>query len=143
MISSTDLEVYLNRYGWSFQKESEDIFITGFVSESSEENFLLSIQLLPPWLRFSIPFYLPPPTEENWGNLARLLLQLNYNSRQVYFGISDDEGISLITDVYVESGLDYEAFEMAIDLITYVAESSFLPLMSSLNSTNTLIIRET
>lgn len=136
MTSSTELESYLNQYGWSFEKQDENILVTGFISENSEEKFLLIIELLSPWLRFRIPFYLPTPIQPNWDHIAKELLKVNYNSRQVYFGISDDEGIVLITDVFIGLNLSYEAFEVAIDLITYVAETSFLPLMNLLDSEN-------
>ena len=136
MASLTELENYLNQYGWSFERQGENALITGFISESSEEKFLLIIELLPPWLRFRIPFYLPTPIQSNWDYIAKELLKLNYNSRQVYFGISDDEGIVLIIDVFMELDFSYDTFEVAVDLITYVAETSFLPLMSFLDSVN-------
>ena len=134
MTSLTELESYLNQYGWSFEKQDENILVTGFVSESSDEKFLLIIELLSLWLRFRIPFYLPTPIQSDWDYITRELLKVNYSSRQVYFGISDDEGIVLITDIFIGLNLSYEAFEVAIDLITYVAETSFLPLMSLLDS---------
>jgi len=136
MTSFAELENYLDRYGWNFEKQEENTLITGFISESSKEKFLLIIELLPPWLRFRIPFYLPTPIQSNWDHIAKELLKLNYNSRQVYFGISDDEGIVLITDTFMGLDLTYDAFEVAVDLITYVAETSFLPLMSFLDSAN-------
>jgi len=134
MTSLNELESYLNQYGWSFEKQDENILVTGFVSESSDEKFLLIIELLSPWLRFRIPFYLPTPIQSKWDYIAKELLKVNYNSRQVYFGISDDEGIVLMTDIFIGLKLSYEAFEVAIDLITYVAETSFLPLMNFLDS---------
>jgi len=133
MISITYLENYLNTYGWSFEKQEDNIILTGFLSESSNEKFLLVIQLSPPWLRFSIPFYLPLSNSSDWNDLAKQLLKINYLSRQVYFGISEEEGIVLSTDIFVEYGLTYEIFETAVDSLTYVAESSFLPLINFMN----------
>jgi hypothetical protein len=59
-----------------------------------------------------------------WPEFARLLLKLKHQSRLVRFAIDDRDHLTLCLDLHAESGLDYAQFEVALDALTYSAETA-------------------
>ena len=128
------IEGYLKKYGWEFHQSEDDVILTDFMSEDIEAVFLVVIQLASPWLRLSIPAYLPLQTDKPCLDLCQQILKMNYLSRQVYFALGNSNEFILCTDLYVGSGLVYETFEIALDSLTYVAETAYTPLMNLIHS---------
>jgi len=126
------IETYLQQYDWEFERAENNVLVTGFATE--ETRFLVVIQMAIPWLRLSVPAYLPLPTGAVWPDFARLLLKLNHQSRLVRFAMDDSEHLTLCLDLYTESGLDYAQFEVALDALTYVAETAYPYLLTMGNS---------
>ncbi len=115
------IESYLKQYNWDFERTEADTIITGFVAD--EAHFLVVIQLVAPWLRLSVPAYLPLPANESWPEVAKLLFKLNHQSRMIRFGMDDHDQLTLSVDLYTEEGLEYFQFEIALDALTYIAET--------------------
>ncbi len=120
---------YLGKYGWEYREVNTDILITDFLNEGIEKNFPLFIRFSPPWIRINIPTFLDIKDESKLTELALHLLRLNYLTRKAFFALTEKDDLTLCMDLFVGNGLDYEHFEAALDIITYVAESSYPPLM--------------
>jgi hypothetical protein len=125
------VETYLKQYGWEFEQTEDDVIITDFAA--GEAHFLVAIQLAAPWLRLCIPAYLPTPADDRWPEVAKLLFRLNHQSRMVRFAADDHDQLTLCADLYTEGDLDYAQFEIALDALTYVAETAHPHLLEAIH----------
>ena len=121
------IEGFLQNYGWSYEIHEDNSLLTGFVSDNI--SFLIKIQVSFPWLRLQIPAFLPIPdvSEDLRLQLYSKLLQINDEIRMVRFAIDKHSHISLMIDLFVgeESGVGFSDFEVALDMLSYAADTTF------------------
>jgi hypothetical protein len=110
------LENYITRYGWNFERYDE-VIVAGL--ETDTGNLLVAFQLSAPWLRLSVPAY--APGREQTGEFYANLLRLNDRSRLVRFALGEDGHVALCVDLFTQPALEYAQFELALDVLSYVA----------------------
>ncbi|MBK8024167.1 MAG: YbjN domain-containing protein [Chloroflexi bacterium] len=110
---------WLARYGWQAQTASEEAITLTFVGDDPEIGFPVFMLLEEDWLRINIPLLIPavPPA-------ALLALRLNDQSRLARLAVDNDEMIAATVDLDVAAELTYETFELALDAVTYLAETA-------------------
>jgi hypothetical protein len=124
MVTIERLLELVEAYGWRPTSVEENFITVTFMTEDQAAAFLILIQPEGNWVRLSIPVYLPQATEHDWPALSELALQLNYESHLARFVLAPDRTLQPVADIYAETDLDYEAFEVALDTLCYLAETS-------------------
>ncbi len=119
------IQTFLTRYGWSYEKTESGSLATSFVSANADIGFLIVITVDPPWLRFTIPVYMALPLMDNRAVVAERLLKLNARTRLVRFALHETDQIILCSDLPCMPELAYEQFEVALDTLCYIAETSY------------------
>jgi hypothetical protein len=119
---------FLEQYEWSFERVDETILTAPF--ESADLPFLMVFQLIPPWLRLSVPAYVPLPHDESPSDLLLRALRLNQQTRLVRLAIDERGDLVLCIDLYTERGLTFSEFETALETLYYTAGALY-PLLTS------------
>lgn len=118
-MDSATLELYLTRYGWTFERYDEAL-VSGVSTAAG--NILIAFQLGAPWLRLSAPAY--APGHDRPASFYAQLLRLNDRARLVRFALDENDQVFPCVDLYVEPAPSFEQFALALDILTYVAETS-------------------
>lgn len=118
-MDSSTLENYISRYGWTYERYDE-VVVSGL--ETVNGNCLIAFQLSPPWLRLSVPVY--APGKDGPAEFYADLLRLNHGSRMARFALDDDGHVTICIDLHTDPELNYAQFELALDVLGYIAESS-------------------
>ena len=133
-MNNRNLQKYLERYGWEYQTLQEETLVTHFDTEN-DERFLITFQAEKPWLRISIPSFLTLP-ENVTSDFLTKLLTLNADSRMVKFAIQNDIIVAMVELYYIET-VSYKQFEVALDSLSYIAETAFQYLFQELGPDST------
>lgn len=113
------LENYITRYGWIYKRYDEAL-VAAVGSDAGD--FPVAFQLSPPWLRLSAPIL--APGRDRTIEYYTKLLELNERARLVRFAISETGSIMLCVDLYTNPPPTFEQFQLALDVLTYYAETS-------------------
>ena len=124
-MDSATLEHYLTRYGWTFERYDETVVA---VVDTAAGDLLIAFQLSPPWLRLSAPAYVPG--RDRPAAFYAQLLRLNDRARLVRFALDETDQVFPCVDLYLEPPLTFEQFALALDVLTYVAETALPHLIS-------------
>jgi hypothetical protein len=118
-VDDLTLENYITRYGWVYKRYDEALVAA---VRSDAGDFPVAFQLTPPWLRLSAPILAPGRDRsiEYYTNL----LELNERARLVRFAISEAGSVMLCLDLYSDPPPTFEQFRLALDVLTYYAETS-------------------
>ncbi len=118
-MDSATLELYLTRYGWTFERYDETL-VAGVGTAAGD--LLIAFQLSPPWLRLSAPAY--APGHDRPAAFYAELLRLNDRARLVRFALDENDQVFPCVDLYLQPPPTYEQFALALDVLTYVAETA-------------------
>src|SRR5262245_34624281 len=124
MVTIERLQELVQAYGWRPTSVERNFLTVTFLTEDEVAAFLILIQPEGNWVRLSIPVYLPQATENEWSALAELALELNNAFHLAHFVLAPDRTLQPVADVYAENDLSYDAFEVALDTLCYLAESA-------------------
>ena len=111
------------RYGWTYQELDQNALVTRFQGKSHA--FILGARLLNGWLTITIPDYLPPVPAEREAVVDHFLLRANSQLRLARFAREPNNRVTLIADVASHDKLSYEAFAMALDVLSYYADDAY------------------
>lgn len=125
MQTGEDLAAFLERYGWEYEQSGEGLIVTGFRGETGV--FRLFIQEAEAWVIVAIAPFVPRPEPECLARLYTVLLRLNYEMNLVKIGLDTDDDVVLMLEIPAEA-LRYEDVARALDVITFSADSLYLPL---------------
>lgn len=126
------LESYLADYGWSFRREGEGSWRTGFRGE--DQCFPLHILLSDSWVTFSVqPFLSISVDWDSWPEISRLLLELNSTSTMVKLSVDGSGQMELSLDAF-SLNFNYDAFCLAMGLLGFYADSFYDEILTRLDS---------
>lgn len=118
-MDATTLKNYITRYGWSYE-QYDQVVVAGL--ETAAGNLLIAFQLSPPWLRLSVPMLAPGNGRS--ADFYTQLLQLNERTRMARFGLSESGDVMACIDLYTQPELPFSQFELALDVLAYVADNA-------------------
>lgn len=124
-----DLLAQLEQYGWSADQVDDRVLAAGLLV--GENSFLVLFQLDEPWLRIVLPALVPGTQADRLPVLMQLALELNHSARLARFAIDDRGQLVLCLDLNIEHGLAYQDLELALDVLTYLADATYERLMSA------------
>src|SRR5690606_7967438 len=122
-VSERLIESFLKQYGWSFHGTGQGRWVTGWQGE--QQSFPLVIELTDTWLSLTVaPLMKLGVDWNNWPEVMRFLLELNYDCKFVKVGIDEFGDISLSMQIFV-GGLNYDQFSDALGVVGHYAEKFF------------------
>jgi hypothetical protein len=124
MITMDLLVNHLNTFGWQPDRVEDGILLFTFLTEDEEVAFPVTMQIEDNWVRMTVPVFLPQVPEATWPEVARLALLFSNQTRLARYVLLDNGSLAVCTDVYAEDELPYEQFEVALDTLCFLAEST-------------------
>jgi hypothetical protein len=122
-ITPETLEGYFEQYGWSYTREGENDFRTGFRGDVAA--FRIAVRLAGNWVYFSIsPFVIAPQDPECERKLYKRLLRLNHEINLAKFTVDRDGDVILTVELPSEN-LDYGEFSDALGALAYYADDNY------------------
>lgn len=115
-----ELEEYMKRYGWTFERVEADALISGFLDESGAV-YPLVVSLHSDLVSLQVAFRLSDPNFMHDAETFRTMLRLNYIWPLAKIGIDDAGGVVVAEDLPQE-GLNYRAFALALDILAETAQ---------------------
>jgi hypothetical protein len=126
------LESFLSAYGWSYRREGDGAWRTGFRGE--DQSFPLSILLSESWVTFSVqPFLSIPVDWESWPEISRMLLELNSKSTMVKLSLNPSGQMELSLEAFAIN-FEYDVFCLAMGLLGFYADSFYDEILTRLDS---------
>ncbi len=124
-VTTETIEAYFEQYGWSYDRPSENRFLTGFKSDVTD-SFAIYVTLTPNWVYFVIaPFVDAPQTPACARKLYKHLLRLCQEINMAKFSIDSDGDVTLTVEL-PESSLNYSEFSDALSALSYYADEHYL-----------------
>ena len=112
------------RYGWIYEtQEDKQTLLTGFRGQNA--HFKIVVFLKEGWLSLSVLDYLPQIPTEKRDQVYQYILEMNSKITFVRIALVDDGRVSFVVDLPAESRLDYNLFAMALDLLSYYADTAY------------------
>ncbi len=124
IISITDLERYLESYGWKFGKQNDNELLIRFVGENTNTEFHLIISLSDNWVALTVWPYLFqfPPERELDG--VKEVCKTNFDLKLARLAMKSTGEITLCIDLPA-TGLTESMFHIALDVISYYADNLY------------------
>lgn len=118
--SAEQVEGFLRRYGWMFDRVSNSQWITGWQGRYC--TFSLSIGLSTTMVCFKVePLFHTTMDWDSRADLLKYLCEINAHTPMVKLVIEEDGDISLVLQLWSRH-LRYKDFEHALGLIGYYAD---------------------
>jgi hypothetical protein len=117
--TAQQLQHLLAQYGWQPQSISDDVITLTYVGNDDEIGYPMFLLMEENWVRVNVPLLIAAVP-----SVSLLALRLNSEARLARLVVDDDETITAVVDINTENGLTYETFEIAIDAVTYLAETA-------------------
>ena len=128
MLSAKEIEAYLGRDGWPFERVDHNTWRSGF--RGNNACFRFYIRLSDHWVFFTIvPFLVAPKSPEAEQGLCRRLLELNRDMNMAKFALDDDQDVVLTVELPVEN-LVFSEFKDALDALSYYADKHYVELLN-------------
>ncbi len=125
--AAEQIETYLNRYGWIFDRVSSSQWISGWQGRYC--TYSLSIGLSTTMVCFKVqPLFHITMDLDGRADLLKYLCEINAHTPMVKLVIEDDNDISLVLQIWA-GHLRYKDFEHALGLIGYYADVLYEDLM--------------
>jgi hypothetical protein len=119
-VTATQLESYLNSYGWKFETTGENVWRTGF--QGNSRLYPLAITLADSYVSFEIRPLIDIKVDcLTMPGLARHLLNINNKLKFAKVGVSK-QGVIVLSAQAMVMGFDYEAFARLIGVLGYYAD---------------------
>ena len=123
-ITPTVIQEYFQQYGWTFEPQGENDFLTGFRGDVSL--YRIRIRLAEDWVYFTIsPFIVAPQDPDCERKLYRHLLKLNHEMNMAKFTV-DSDGDVVLTVELPSGSLDYGEFCDALGALAYYADDNYI-----------------
>jgi hypothetical protein len=128
MLTHKDVEEYLSRDGWPFERLDNYTWRSGFRGDVNSFRFF--VRLTENWIFFTIvPFVVGPKEEETALKLYRHLLRLNREVNMAKFAIDDDHDVVLTVELPTQN-LGESEFKDALDALSYYADRHYLDILN-------------
>ncbi len=128
MLTDKQVEEFLERDGWPFERVDHNTWRSGF--RGDKNSFRFYIRLSEHWIFYTIvPFVVAPKRPEQEMRLYRRLLELNRDINMAKFAIDDDHDVVLTVELPVEN-LVYSEFKDALDALSFYADKHYVELLN-------------
>jgi hypothetical protein len=119
-LESEDIAGFFDAYGWRYERESDELYRTGFVGETG--HYEIWIRISEHWVYFTInPFVRPRPGEQVSDAVLELLLRTNHDLNLAKLAL-DDEGDVLMTVELPVAEFSYSHFADALTALSHYAD---------------------
>ena len=120
--------MFLDSYGWKYEVFEKTKILTRFLGEKSDTQFNLIISVSEHWIGLTVWPYLLAPPKEKLNELYKRVCQLNFDLKLARLSLADTGETALCVDIPTLA-LDEALFHLAMDTITYYADSLYLKLL--------------
>jgi hypothetical protein len=128
MLTARNVEEFLARDGWPFERVDDNTWRSGFRGDVNSFRFFL--RLTENWVFFTIvPFVVAPRSDASALDLYRHLLKLNREINMAKFAIDDDADVVLTVELPTEN-INEAEFKDALDALSYYADRHYLDILN-------------
>jgi len=114
------LEGYLKAYGWTFTRDGDALWHSGWQGE--ERSYPLEISMSETWIRFEVvPFLAADPRAKRLTEFMAWLLELNHELHIVKLSMLGDGAIVISAHV-LASGFTYDDLNDILGILGYYAD---------------------
>ncbi len=133
-IAPETMDSFFEQYGWAFEKNGDDVWLTGFRGDVS--SFRIFIKVTENWAYFTIaPFVVAPKDKECAHRLNWHLLRLDRDVNMAKFCL-DSEGDVVLTVELPTENLDYSEFSDALGALSHYADDTYLEILNLAKTPN-------
>ncbi|NJL94343.1 MAG: YbjN domain-containing protein [Anaerolineae bacterium] len=127
MTTAENIESYLEQFGVSYTRQSEEIWITGVRTEVS--NFQIFIRLTEDWVfLFVNPLVVAPKNNPNLARFYFHALRYNQDMNLAKLGLDSDGDLFLIVE-FPNENFAFSHFQDAMNALAYHASTIYLDLL--------------
>ena len=135
-----ELQGYFTRYGWQFERRTDELFRTGFVGDTG--HYEVWLRTTENWVFFTINPYLKKPKASDFeADVFEHMLRLNHEVNLAKFLVDDDGDIALSVEL-PRDGFQYSHFADALTALSHYADEhrvTFEALMHDADSSGEVV----